>query len=96
MYNINVRFLKKSLRFKRVVNSIKVYLSYYLSLLLKKSIYWGFPPVVMIEPTNICNLKCPMCPSGNGTLKRAKGYMEFSTFKIIIDEIKNKSFMVVL
>ncbi len=96
MYNINVRFLKKSFRFKRVVNSIKVYLSYYLSLLLKKSIYWGFPPVVMIEPTNICNLKCPMCPSGNGTLKRAKGYMEFSTFKIIIDEIKNKSFMVVL
>ncbi|NQV18020.1 MAG: SPASM domain-containing protein [Armatimonadetes bacterium] len=96
MYNINIRFIKKSFRFKRFVNSIKVYLSYYLSLLLKKSIYWGFPPVVMIEPTNICNLKCPMCPSGNGTLKRAKGYMEFSTFKIIIDEIKNKSFMVVL
>ncbi|MCK4695036.1 MAG: radical SAM protein, partial [Candidatus Cloacimonetes bacterium] len=63
---------------------------------MKKSIYWGFPPVVMIEPTNICNLKCPLCPSGNGTLKRKKGYMEFSTFKKVIDEIKDKSFMVVL
>ncbi|MCK4653540.1 MAG: SPASM domain-containing protein, partial [Candidatus Cloacimonetes bacterium] len=49
-----------------------------------------------IEPTNICNLQCPLCPSGNGTLKRKKGYMEFSTFKKVIDEIKEKSFMVVL
>jgi len=50
----------------------------------------------MIEPTNICNLKCPLCPSGNGTLKRAKGFMDFSLFKKIIDEIKDHAFMVVL
>ena len=96
MLNENIRFLKKSFRFKRFVNAIKVYLSYYFSLMIKKSIYWGFPPVVMIEPTNICNLKCPLCPSGNGTLKRPKGYMEFSLFKKLIDEIKDRSFMVVL
>ncbi len=92
----NIRFIKKSFRFKRFFNVIKVYLSYYISLVLKKSIYLGFPPVVMIEPTNICNLKCPLCPSGNGTLKRKKGYMDFSTFKKVIDEIKYRSFMVVL
>ena len=91
-----IKFIKKSFRFKRFFNVIKVYLSYYISLVLKKSIYWGFPPVVMIEPTNICNLKCPLCPSGNGTLKRKKGYMGFFTFKKVIDEIKDRSFMVVL
>ena len=63
---------------------------------MKKSIFWGFPPVVMIEPTNICNLKCPLCPSGNDTLKRSKGYMNILTFEKIIDEIKDRSFMVVL
>ena len=42
---------------------------------------------MMIEPTDVCNLKCPLCPSGNGKLKRAKGFMDFSLFKKIIDEI---------
>jgi radical SAM protein with 4Fe4S-binding SPASM domain len=92
----NIHFLRKSLRFKRFFNAIKVYTSYFLSIILKKSIFWGFPPVVMIEPTNICNLKCPLCPSGNDTLKRPKGYMDISTFEKIIDEIKDRSFMVVL
>ncbi|MCK4695932.1 MAG: radical SAM protein, partial [Candidatus Cloacimonetes bacterium] len=92
----NIHFLRKSLKFKRFFNAIKVYTSYFLSIILKKSIFWGFPPVVMIEPTNICNLKCPLCPSGNDTLKRPKGYMDILTFEKIIDEIKDRSFMVVL
>ena len=96
MLNENIRFLKKSFRFRRLFNAILVYLSYFLSLLFKRAIYWGSPPVVMIEPTNICNLKCPLCPSGNGTLKRTKGYMNFNVFKKIIDEIQATAFMVVL
>jgi radical SAM protein with 4Fe4S-binding SPASM domain len=89
-------FIRKTLKGRRVFNSILVYSSYFLSLLFRKPIFWGFPPTVMIEPTNICNLKCPLCPSGNGTLKRPKGYMDYGLFKKIIDEIKSRSFMVVL
>lgn len=96
MLNENIRFLKKSLTLKRTWNAVKVYVGYFLSLLLKKPLIWGYPPVVMIEPTNICNLKCPLCPSGNGTLKRPKGYMDMKTFKKIIDEIHTYSFIVVL
>ena len=81
---------------KRLGNIIKIYSSLGLSNLLKRPIVWGYPPAVFIETTNICNLKCPLCPSGNGTLERAKGYMEFSTFTKIIDEIKEKCFMVIL
>lgn len=61
-----------------------------------KSRIWGYPTAVMIEPTNICNLRCPLCPSGNGSLKRAKGFMKLSLFKKIIDEIKEYATMIIL
>jgi len=92
----HISFIKKKFTIQKLINSLSVYISYFLSLFIRKSIFWGFPPIVMIEPTNICNLKCPLCPSGNGTLKRPKGYMDLSLFKMIIDEIKDRSFMVVL
>jgi len=96
MLNENIRLLKKSFNFKRLFNAIKVVLSYTISLILKKAIYWGSPPIIMIEPTNICNLQCPLCPSGNGTLKRTKGYMSFNVFKKIIDDVHETAFIVVL
>ena len=96
MLKDNFRIIQKSMNAKRFFNILKIASSYVFSLILKRSVVWGFPPVVMIEPTDVCNLKCPLCPSGNGTLKRAKGFMRLSLFKKIIDEIKEKSFMVVL
>ena len=96
MLREDINCIKKSFTPKRLANIFKIYSSLGISNLIKKPIVWGFPPAVMIETTNICNLKCPLCPSGNGTLKRAKGYMEFATFKRIIDEIKDKAFMVIL
>ncbi len=47
----------------------------------------SFPPVVQIEPTNICNLKCPLCPTGLGVMNRKKGYMSMKTFRAIVDEL---------
>jgi len=96
MINEKIRLLKKSFTLRRLINAIKVYTSYAISVALKKAIYWGSPPVVMIEPTNICNLKCPLCPTGNDTLKRTKGYMTFDVFKKIIDDIHKTAFMIVL
>lgn len=46
-----------------------------------------FPDRVYIESTNYCNLKCIMCPTGLGTIKRPKGYMTMSLYRAIIDEI---------
>jgi len=47
---------------------------------------FSLPPVIHIEPTNICNLKCPLCPTGSRTLKRQKGIMSLKTFQTILDE----------
>ena len=43
------------------------------------------PTNVLIEPTNICNLKCPGCPTGAGILTRDKGMMSLEHFKKITD-----------
>ncbi|MCF7792366.1 MAG: SPASM domain-containing protein [Candidatus Cloacimonetes bacterium] len=96
MLKENIRFVRKSFTFRRFINVIKVYFSYLLSLIFRRAFYWGFPPIIMIEPTNVCNLKCPLCPTGNDTLKRQKGFMSFDVFKKIIDEVHKKSLMVVL
>ena len=59
----------------------------YLSKIIRKPIIWGYPPMVMIDPSNICNLRCPMCPMYNGTVQLPKGKLEFLNLKKLMDEI---------
>jgi len=80
----------------RFINILKIYSSFFLSSLVKKQFVWGLPPIVMIEITNFCNLKCPLCPSGTGQLNRPRGYMSFETFKKIVDEVHQYAFMLIL
>ena len=80
----------------RLFNLASIYTSMYLSRLTGRQIVWGYPPVLMIEPTNICNLKCPMCPSGNGEMKRALGQLDLPGFKRVIDEIGDRLLQVQL
>lgn len=49
-----------------------------------------------IEPTNHCNLKCPECPSGLGTLTRPLGLLKLENFTSWIDQIKDTGFYVQL
>ncbi len=64
------------------------------NLMLAKSQRWlrrdrvlGMPANYFIDPINICNLRCPLCPTGRGVLARSPGRMEVSLLKQIIDEI---------
>lgn len=90
------RILKRTLTPHPLGNLIKSLSSYYLSLLTKKSTIWGMPPFIMIEPTSICNLKCPLCPSGTGKLERTKGFMDINLYKKVIDEVKDTTIMIIL
>ncbi|NWG27682.1 MAG: SPASM domain-containing protein [Ignavibacteriaceae bacterium] len=49
-----------------------------------------------IEPTNHCNLKCPECPSGLGSLTRPLGLLKTEDFKKLIDEISDTGFYIQL
>jgi MoaA/NifB/PqqE/SkfB family radical SAM enzyme len=46
-----------------------------------------YPDRLYIESTNVCNLRCIMCPTGLGTTVREKGYMDMALFRRIVDEM---------
>lgn len=91
-----LHFLRKALSVRKTWNVVKVMTSYGLSRLTSRPFVWGVPPVLMIEPTDICNLKCPLCPSGNGSLTRAKGFIDRQLFRRIVDEIAERTHMLLL
>jgi len=47
----------------------------------------NYPMSLIIEPTTACQLKCPLCPVGLGTLKRATQHMRFETFRKVVDDV---------
>ena len=44
------------------------------------------PSTLMVEPTNVCNLHCPACPTGAGILNRPPRAMSFDEFKGILNQ----------
>ena len=64
-------------------------------MLLKKPIMWGLPPVITVEPTNRCNLDCPLCVTGSGNMTRLAGRMELQTFQKLIDDIADTVWYVI-
>jgi radical SAM protein with 4Fe4S-binding SPASM domain len=55
-----------------------------------------YPRVFMIEPTNICNGTCPLCPVGARIDKRRKGHLDYDKFVQLIDEIRDIARMVIM
>ena len=47
----------------------------------------GLPINYFIDPINVCNLRCPLCPTGRGVLARPRGRMTLTDLERIIDEI---------
>lgn len=78
----------KYISFKKIFNLVKIYIGYYLSAFFKNPIVWGYPFSLTTEPTNLCNLACPECPTGNKTSNIPKGKMPFDIYKDLIDDLK--------
>lgn len=75
------------MRFKKLLNALKVYASYCLSKYWGFSSQWGLPITVAMEPTTSCNLRCPECPSGLRAFTRPTGMLNTADFKKNIDEL---------
>lgn len=54
---------------------------------LRTSYVLGYPYYITIDPTNYCDLHCPLCPTGQRDTSQPRGKMSFRTFKKIIDEL---------
>jgi radical SAM protein with 4Fe4S-binding SPASM domain len=90
-----INFLSK-LNGKRILNAAKLFSSYYVSKAIKKTVHWGMPTIVEIEPTTSCNLRCPQCPSGLREFSRNTGMLDLELYKKILDEISPELVYVIL
>ena len=70
-------------KLRQRINRILIKLSYRLG----RSKIWSKPKMVVIDPTNHCDLKCPMCPTGIGDKSVERGLMTLKHFKSIIDRL---------
>ena len=85
-----------SLTPRRLGNIIKTSASFAASALTGRNIVWGIPPVLTIEPTNLCNLKCPLCTTGSGEMERVGGRMTLDTFNRIMDTLGRDIFFLLI
>lgn len=60
-----------------------------IQLRVARRILWGHPYEWEIDTTNICQLKCPLCHTGKGTIHRDQGVMDFGLFTRVVDQIKH-------
>ncbi len=54
--------------------------------LLRKSRITSYPQFVIVEPCNSCNLRCPLCPTGQ-RVPVERGSMNMETFTRIVDQL---------
>jgi MoaA/NifB/PqqE/SkfB family radical SAM enzyme len=47
----------------------------------------GHPYLLIIDPCNYCNLRCPLCPTGLGTLGRKQAMLSLEHFKQYFDPL---------
>jgi len=96
MLEIPPSLLIRTFTFKRIWNAGKALAGFILSALTGKSRVWGQPFILTVEPTNLCNLRCPLCVTGNGGLTRSTGMMTLATFQQMLDEYGDYLFYLLL
>ena len=55
-----------------------------------------FPSVLQVEPTNRCNLACPLCPAGRDELGRPRRHMTFEEFRRLVDDTQDYLMLMIL
>ncbi len=61
----------------------------YYFLFSKSGFIKAYPVRMTIDTGNICNLKCPFCPTGIGRPTRSKNFLNYDCFKKVADEVKD-------
>lgn len=56
----------------------------------------AYPTLLTIEPTNVCNLRCPECFTGAGLLGRERSMLDFDFYTRVLDELGDRLFQLEL
>ena len=62
----------------------------------QKTILKSKPYHIDIEPTNLCNLQCPLCSTGVNADTRKKSILTFENFKKLVEQIKDTTLLFAL
>ena len=65
------------------INRVLIKLSYRLGI----SKLTSMPKMLNLDPTNHCDLKCPLCPTGLKDKTVERGSMKLEQFKPVIDRL---------
>jgi radical SAM protein with 4Fe4S-binding SPASM domain len=74
------------IKYNSLKKFINLILCFYSIFIEKKSYVRHYPIKLIIDSGNICQLKCPLCPTGQNKNTRNKCFLELDNFKKIIDE----------
>jgi MoaA/NifB/PqqE/SkfB family radical SAM enzyme len=63
---------------------------------MQKTVLRSLPYYYIIDVCNVCNLRCPLCPTGNTTISRKQGMFSFEQYKEVFDKVKEHALVVSL
>lgn len=75
LYRLGYGSLRKTRNFARVRQAYKA----------GRAEFIGSPIEIRVDPTSVCNLHCPLCPTGTHEIDRSKGMMSLDTFQEVLD-----------
>ncbi|MFV0391593.1 MAG: radical SAM/SPASM domain-containing protein [Paludibacteraceae bacterium] len=96
MLHYYIQILKTFLVCGRLWNALKLQVSYWLSVFGIVTKWKVKPQFISIEPTNVCNLKCPECPVGIRTKRVKTVNIDLDSAKKILDELSSGLMHVIL
>lgn len=65
---------------------------YFQKFFQKGDLSLGKPMTLLFDPSSICNLHCPLCPTGQGRVERERATASFKDYKKVIDDLKKYLF----
>lgn len=80
--------LARSLTVAKLFNLLVLSISYRLSVWSGRPMHRGAPAFLSLEPVNWCNLRCPECPVGTQTLRRAHERLAPAVAEKLLEELK--------
>ena len=81
-----VEFVCERLSRRRLLNWLLGELSYF----SRSTKAWAYPTHLQVEPTNQCNLRCPVCFVTNEKNHLRKGSMSRASFERLMDEVGDR------
>src|SRR5262245_56946877 len=82
-----------------MTKSLKAYLNVgrlRLNMAMHKAVLPNYPIVAYIEPTSLCNLLCPACPTGLQLKLRPLDMIDVNLFKKAIDDVGDYLFHLIM